>query len=55
MQERTLSRKITEAYYSVILESKLSRVKSSEAYLNTVNFGCGYGVQTAAQAHSRRY
>ena len=51
MQERTLSRKITEAYYSVILESKLSKSEILEAYLNTVNFGCGYGVQTAAQAY----
>ena len=51
MQDRTLSRKITEAYYSVILESKLSKSEILEAYLNTVNFGCGYGVQTAAQAY----
>lgn len=51
MQDRTLSRKITEAYYSVILESKLSKNEILEAYLNTVNFGCGYGVQTAAQAY----
>lgn len=51
MQERTLSRKITEAYYSVILEKKLSKSEILEAYLNTVYFGCGYGVQTAAQAY----
>lgn len=51
MSDRTLSRKITEAYYSVILEKKLSKSEILEAYLNTVNFGCGYGVQTAAQAY----
>lgn len=51
MSDRTLSRKITEAYYSVIMEQKLSKAEILEAYLNTVNFGCGYGVQTAAQAY----
>ncbi len=51
MSERTLSRKITEAYYAVIIEEKLSKSEILEAYLNTVNFGCGYGVQTAAQAY----
>lgn len=49
--ERTLSRKITEAYYAVILEKKLSKPEILEAYLNTVYFGSGYGVQTAAQAY----
>ena len=51
MQERSLSRKITEAYYAVILEKNLSKSEILEAYLNTVNFGSGYGVQTAAQAY----
>lgn len=51
MQERSLSRKITEAYYAVILENKLTKNEILEAYLNTVNFGSGYGVQTAAQAY----
>ncbi len=49
--ERTLSRKITEAYYAVILEKKLNKDEILEAYLNTVYFGSGYGVQTAAQAY----
>ena len=49
--ERSLSRKITEAYYAVILESKLSKDQILEAYLNTIYFGCGNGVQTAAQAY----
>ncbi len=51
MQERSLSRKITEAYYAVILEKNLSKDEILEAYLNTVNFGSGYGVQAAAQAY----
>lgn len=49
--ERSLSRKITEAYYAVILESKLNKDEILEAYLNTIYFGCGNGVQTAAQAY----
>ena len=51
MGERSISRKITEAYYAVILESKLSKDEILEAYLNTVNFGFGYGIQTASQAY----
>ena len=51
MQVRSISRKLTEAYYSVILEKNLSKNEILEAYLNTVNFGMGYGVQTAAQAY----
>ena len=51
MYERSLNRKITEAYYAVILESKLSKDEILEAYLNTIAFGCGNGVQTAAQAY----
>lgn len=49
--DRTLSRKITEAYYAVILEKKLSKDEILEAYLNTVYFGSGYGVQAASQAY----
>ena len=51
MSDRTLSRKVTEAYYSVILEKELNKDQILEAYLNTVNFGSGYGVQAAAQAY----
>ena len=50
--ERSLSRKITEAYYAVILEQKLSKDEILEAYLNTIYFGMGgYGVQAASQAY----
>lgn len=51
MFERSLSRKVTEAYYAVILEKKLEKDEILEAYLNTINFGCGFGIQTAAQAY----
>ena len=51
MSQRSITRKIQEAYYSVILEKKLSKDQILEAYLNTVNFGCGYGIQTASQAY----
>lgn len=51
MYERSLSRKITEAYYAVILERKLNKDEILEAYLNTIYFGCGYGIQTASQAY----
>ncbi len=50
--ERSMSRKIREAYYTVILERNLSKEQIIEAYLNTINLGFGaYGVQTAAQAY----
>lgn len=51
MSERSLDRKLMEAYYSVILEKKLTKDQILETYLNTVNFGSGWGVQTAAQAY----
>ena len=51
MFDRTMSRKITEAYYAIILERKLDKNEILEAYLNTINFGCGFGIQTAAQAY----
>ncbi len=50
--ERTLKRKIIEAYYTVILEKNLSKDQILEAYLNTVSFGYNCeGVQAAAQAY----
>lgn len=51
-QERSMTRKIREAYYTVILEKHLSKEQIIEAYLNTINLGFGaYGVQTAAQSY----
>ncbi len=50
--ERTLSRKITEAYYTIILEKKLSKEQIMEAYLNTIYLGFNsYGIQSASQAY----
>ncbi len=51
MFDRDMGRKIREAYYAVILEKELSKDEILEAYLNTINFGCGYGIQTASQAY----
>lgn len=50
--ERSMTRKIREAYYTIILERHLSKEQIIEAYLNTINLGFGaYGVQTAAQSY----
>ena len=50
--ERTLKRKIVEAYYTVILEKNLSKDQILEAYINTVPFGFNSnGAQAAAQAY----
>ncbi len=50
--DRTIKRKIVEAYYAVTLERHLSKDEILEAYLNTIYFGYNsHGVQTAAQAY----
>jgi penicillin-binding protein 1A len=50
--ERSMTRKILEAYYTVILERKLSKEQILEAYLNTIYLGFNAnGVQAAAQAY----
>jgi Membrane carboxypeptidase/penicillin-binding protein len=50
--DRTIKRKIIEAYYTVILEKNLSKKQIIEAYLNTIYFGYGCsGVQAASQAY----
>ena len=51
MSERSLDRKIKEAYYAYLLEERLSKDEIMEAYLNTVNFGSGFGVQSAAKSY----
>jgi penicillin-binding protein 1A len=49
---RTLNRKISEAYYTVLLETSLSKKQILEAYLNTIFLGYNcYGVQSASQAY----
>lgn len=50
--ERTLSRKLIEAYYTVILERSLTKKEILEAYLNTIYLGYGAnGVQAASHAY----
>lgn len=51
-QEKSLDRKIKEAYLSLRLESVLSKDQILEAYLNRINLGQGaYGVQGASQTY----
>lgn len=50
--ERTITRKIREAYYSVQLERNLTKEQILEAYLNTIFLGYNsYGVQAASKAY----
>lgn len=52
MTERSINRKLTEAYYTVLIESKLSKEDIITAYLNTIYLGYGcYGVETAAESY----
>lgn len=51
-QVRSLSRKISEAWYTIQLEATLSKKDIMEAYLNTIYLGYNsYGVQVAAQSY----
>lgn len=51
-QNRSVSRKFTEAMISLKLDQKMSKDKILEGYLNTSWFGRGtYGIQRAAQAY----
>jgi penicillin-binding protein 1A len=50
--ERSMNRKIREAYYTVQLERNLSKEQIIEAYLNTIFLGYNsYGVQAASRAY----
>jgi penicillin-binding protein 1A len=50
--EKTLSRKIREAYLAIKLEKELSKEKILELYLNNVYFGHGaYGVEMASRIY----
>lgn len=50
--EKTFSRKITEAWLAVLLESKYSKKQILEMYLNQIYFGQGaYGIEVAAQTY----
>ncbi|MEO5651394.1 MAG: transglycosylase domain-containing protein [Marmoricola sp.] len=51
-QERTLSRKVKEAFLSLKVQQQQSKQAILEGYLNTIYFGRGaYGVQAAARAY----
>lgn len=50
--ERSMNRKIQEAYYTIVLEDALSKEQILEAYLNTIYLGFNSdGVQAASQAY----
>lgn len=50
--ERSIKRKIIEAYYTVIIEKNLTKEQILEAYLNTIALGNNSnGVKTASQAY----
>lgn len=50
--ERSIKRKIIEAYYTVIIEKRMTKEQILEAYLNTIYLGNNSnGVQAAAQAY----
>lgn len=51
-QEKTLTRKLREAFLTIKLETSYTKDKLLEAYLNTIYFGHGvYGLETAANAY----
>ncbi len=51
-QERTLSRKVKEAFLSLKVQQEKSKDEILEGYLNTIYFGRGaYGVEAASQAY----
>lgn len=50
--QKTLGRKIQEAYLSLRVEEALSKEEILEAYLNRINLGQGsYGIEAAAQTY----
>ena len=51
-QERTLTRKVKEAFLAIKLSRSQTKEQVLEDYLNTIYFGRGaYGIQAAAQAY----
>ena len=51
-QERTLTRKIKELYYTFLLEKQYTKDEILQMYLNTIYFGNGaYGVEAAARTY----
>lgn len=50
--QKTLGRKIQEAYLSLLVEEALTKDEILEAYLNRINLGQGaYGIEAAAQTY----
>lgn len=55
MTERSLSRKIVEAWYTLKLENNLSKKQIMEAYLNTIYLGFNsWGVESASEAYFQK-
>ena len=53
--DQTMSRKIEEAIYSVIIESNFSKEEILETYLNTIYFGSGaYGIKDASRLYFKK-
>src|SRR5215510_7312808 len=51
-QERSLQRKVKEAFLSLKIKNELSKEQILEGYLNTIYFGRGaYGIQAASHAY----
>jgi membrane peptidoglycan carboxypeptidase len=51
-QERTITRKVKEAFVSLKIQRQESKDEILQGYLNTIYFGRGaYGIQAAAQAY----
>lgn len=50
--QRSISRKLSEMYCTIVLEKNLSKEQIMEAYLNTIYLGFNsYGIQSAAQSY----
>ncbi|MDD9350166.1 transglycosylase domain-containing protein, partial [Mumia sp.] len=51
-QERTMARKVKEAFLSIKVHNQMSKEEILEGYLNTIYFGNGaYGVEAASQTY----
>jgi hypothetical protein len=54
--EKTLSRKVQEAVFTILLEQELSKIDLMELYLNVVEFGPGlYGIGPAAHYYFAKH
>ena len=53
--DQTMARKVEEAIYSVIIESKFTKEEILETYLNTIYFGSGaYGIKDACKIYFKK-